>query len=199
MIYNCRPLGDVLSNIVRPNRKIPQDRKGPIGPRPGHNRISDERYSLNQQRVPEFYPEQDRPKRPKRRPQNVPNKGFSLSNPFKDLLNRSPLKHPNHPPKRRPPPKGDNFRPPSKVFNGFAPSFKGSLSLEEARRQYEKDQRYPPQSPEPFDGPRPDSENGERRRKKRRKPGAPKKKKRFPQKDKVPSFNENHDAPSHLR
>ena len=130
---------------MRPNRNGPLPSNGPPPRRKkfsNHNRIA-----LHQDEVRDFFPKNGKnvrnhrlsqrpgPKRPKRRPESgPPPKGFTLKNPFKELLDNSPLKH-----KNRLPSKGGNFRPPSKVFNGFAPSFKGSLSLEEARRQYEKE------------------------------------------------------------
>ena len=140
-----RPLGEVLSGIMRPNRNGPLP---PNGPPPRRKKFSkNDRLALQQDEVQEFFPPKDKnvrhqrpsrrpgPKRPKRRPENgPPPKGFTLKNPFKELLDKSPLRH-----KNRLPSKGGNFRPPSKVFKGFAPSFEGSLSLEEARRQYEKE------------------------------------------------------------
>ena len=136
---------------MRPNRNGPINSPPPPGRgkaiKPKRKVPSADRHALDQERVAEFHPMSDKfqhrnqvkpgpgPPRPKRRPaQKRPPPGFSLKNPFKEFLDRSPLKH-----KQRLPSKGGQFRPPSKVFNGFAPSFKGSLSLDEARRQYEKE------------------------------------------------------------
>ena len=71
-----------------------------------------------------------RPKPPRRKPSSI-----NIKNPFKNILDKSPLKKK---PKR---PLKEPFRPPSKVFKGFAPSFKGSLSLDEARKQHDRE-RY---------------------------------------------------------
>ena len=145
MIYGYRPLSEAISQFMRPNRKGPIHSPPPLGRgKPKRKFSSSDRHRIDQERVEEFYPRPDKfnhrnqvksgPPRPKRRPEKRPPQGFSLSNPFKELLDKSPLKH-----KQRLPSKGGNFRPPSKIFNGFAPSFKGSLSLEEARRQHEKE------------------------------------------------------------
>ena len=130
-------------NFVRPNRN------GPLPPQgPPRKKFSEDRRAINQDPVDDFYPADNNfrnqrpgPKRPKRRPESSlrppgppPKKGFSLKNPFKEILNNSPLK-PRFPPKK----KGGRFRPPTKTFNGFNPTFKGSVSFEEARRQYEKE------------------------------------------------------------
>ena len=141
LIASSRPLGEVLSRLVRPNRQ------GPPQPGPKLRPRGQDRHALRQDQVQDFYPVSEKkvgkhkpgPPRPrKRRPEKKrPPVGFGLSNPFKDLLDRSPLKHKNRFPSKA---KGGSFRPPSKVFNGFSPSFKGSLSLEEARRQYEEEQ-----------------------------------------------------------
>ena len=142
---------------MRPNRN------GPISPPPGRGKAgnlkrkvpSNDRHGLDQERVAEFHPMSDKfhhrnqmkpgPPRPKRRPaQKRPPPGFSLTNPFKEFLDRKQKQ-------RLPPSKGGHFRPPSKIFNGFAPSFKGSLSLDEARRQYEKERfenNHYPQQPD---------------------------------------------------
>ena len=71
-----------------------------------------------------------RSKPPRRKPISI-----NMKNPFKNILDKSPLKKKK--PKR--PLKDGPFRPPSKVFKGFAPSFKGSLSLDEARKQHDRE------------------------------------------------------------
>ena len=147
-------MSQAISQFMRPNRNGPINSQPPPGRgkggKPKRKVPSNDRHGLDQERVAEFHPMSDKfhhrnqmkpkpgPSRPKRRPaQKRPPPGFSLSNPFKEFLDRSPLKKKKQ---RLPPPpkKGGHFRPPSKIFNGFAPSFKGSLSLDEARRQYEK-------------------------------------------------------------
>jgi len=190
-----RPLSQAISQFIRPNRNgPPQPGRGKAG-NPKRKVPSNDRHGLDQERVAEFHPMSDKfhhrnqmkpapgQPRPKRRPpQKRPPPGFSLSNPFKELLDRSPLKY-----KQRPS-KGGHFRPPSKIFNGFAPSFKGSLSLDEARRQYEKEkfendhyQHQPGRDggrvPPSFDDHKPKKHPGKHagdkpRKKRRRKPSA---------------------------
>jgi len=102
---------------------------------------------LEQVEVEEFFPFEDhqqplalgrkkhRPRgeqlynRQKRKQGNNPR---NVNKPFNNLPVRRPLKHQNNL-------KGNKFRPPVKIYHGFAPSFKGSLSYDEARRQQERE------------------------------------------------------------
>ena len=129
---------------MRPNRHGMPPRDQANG-RPKRRPNSD-RDRIHQGEVDEFHPmtEHDRDHRqPERNDhRSKPSKplrrkpiGINIKNPFKNILDKSPLKK-----KHKRPPKDGPFRPPSKVFKGFAPSFKGSVSMEEARRQYEREQ-----------------------------------------------------------
>ena len=136
-----RPLGDVINKFIRPNRNgLPPPRAPPVG-RP-KRRPNSEKNRIHQDKVEDFFPMKEhnrdhrlperkdhRAKPPRRKPINI-----NIKNPFKSILDKSPLKK-----KHKRPNKDGPFRPPSKVFKGFAPSFEGSVSLEEARRQHEKD------------------------------------------------------------
>ena len=114
--------------------------RGPTG-RP-RRRPNSDRNLINQDDVDEFFPMNEdhrdhrKPERKDHRSKPSRRKPISINikNPFKNILDKSPLKM-----KHKRPLKDAPFRPPSKVFKGFAPSFKGSVSLEEARRQHEKE------------------------------------------------------------
>ena len=139
--FYFRPLGDVINKFIRPNRNgLPPPRAPPAG-RP-KRRPNSEKNRIHQDKVEDFFPMKEhnrdhrlperkdhRAKPPRRKPINI-----NIKNPFKSILDKSPLKK-----KHKRPNKDGPFRPPSKVFKGFAPSFEGSVSLEEARRQHEKD------------------------------------------------------------
>ena len=77
-------------------------------------------------------------------------------------MDKSPLKKKK--PKR--PLKDGPFRPPSKVFKGFAPSFKGSLSLDEARKQHDRERYENEQFPTKFVG-NPDQTRAQQPKRKR--------------------------------
>lgn len=139
-----RPLGEVLSKFISPNRNGKPPSRGPSNGRP-RRRPSSDRNLINQDDVDEFLPmtEHNRDHRPPERNdhRSKPSKpsrrkpiSINIKNPFKSILEQSPLKK-----KHKRPLKDAPFRPPSKVFKGFAPSFEGSVSLEDARRQHERE------------------------------------------------------------
>lgn len=148
--FRVRPhIGDMVTQFLgkgkRPRRKKNQQKKRPTTD-PDYY---DESNELDEIEVEEFFPfednqqpfapglgrKQQRPRgeqlnnRPKRKQGNSQR---NVNKPFKKLPVRRPLKHQNRI-------KDSNFRPPSTIYHGFAPSFKGSLSYDEARRQQERE------------------------------------------------------------
>lgn len=192
-----RPLGEVISTLIRPNRNgLPPPRGSPRR-RPSKS----DRNFVNQDQVDEFFPlnennqDHHRPERndqrskpPRRKPSSI-----NIKNPFKNILDKSPLKKK---PKR---PLKDPFRPPSKVFKGFAPSFKGSLSLDEARKQHDReryengflDEQFPTK-----DQSRPHFEQPKRKRRRKPHRDGPKRPGRLPKRPNGHDF-EMTNHPSH--
>jgi hypothetical protein len=146
--FRVRPhIGDLVTQFLnkdkRPRRKQHSQRKRPSTNQDNYN----DRNESEQVEVEEFFPFEDdqqplvpgrkkhRPRgeqlynRPKRKQGSTKHK---VNKPLIHLPVRRPLKHQNRI-------KDSQFRPPSTIYNGFAPSFKGSLSYEEARRQQERE------------------------------------------------------------
>jgi len=144
--FHVRPhIGDLVTQFLnkdKRNRRKPQSHRK----RPSRNPDNyDERNELEQVKVDEFFPLKDsrhpvvgnqkRPrgeqqyKRSKRKPGS---RKQNVKNPFKNLPVRRPPKHQNRI-------RENKFRPPTKVYHGFAPTFKGSLTYEEAKRQHERE------------------------------------------------------------
>ena len=146
--FHVRPhIGDLVTQFLNKDkrtRRKPQSKRK----RPSRNPDNyEERNELEQVKVDEFFPFKDsrpplvgerkkqRPrgeqqyKRPKRKQGSRKQNG---SKPFKNLPFRRPPKHQNRI-------RENKFRPPTKVYHGFAPTFKGSLTYEEAKRQQERE------------------------------------------------------------
>ena len=146
--FHVRPhIGDLVTQFLNKDkrtRRKPQSKRK----RPSRNPDNyEERNELEQVKVDEFFPFKDsrpplvgerkkqRPrgeqqyKRPKRKQGNRKQNG---NKPFKNLPFRRPPKHQNRI-------RENKFRPPTKVYHGFAPTFKGSLTYEEAKRQQERE------------------------------------------------------------
>jgi len=146
--FRVRPhIGDLVTQFLnkdkRSKRKPQNQRK-----RPSRNPDNyDERNELEQVEVEEFFPFKDNRQtlgggKKKHRPRGEQQYNRSkrkqgsrkpnVNKPLKKLPVRRPLKHQNRI-------RDNKFRPPSKVYHGFAPTFKGSLTYEEAKRQQERE------------------------------------------------------------
>jgi len=146
--FRVRPhIGDLVTKFLNKDKR---NRRKPNSQRKRPSRNPDtynERNELAQVEVEEFFPFEDNQKplgqerkkhkprgeqlynRPKRKQGSSKHK---VNKPLKNLPVRRPLKHQNRI-------RDNNFRPPSKVYHGFAPTFKGSLTYEEAKRQQERE------------------------------------------------------------
>jgi len=146
--FRVRPhIGNLVTQFLNKDRR---NRRKPHSPRKRPPSIPDnydERNELELEEEEEFFPLEDdhqplapgrknhRPrgeqhyKRPKRKQGSTKQ---TVNKPFKNQQVRRPLKHQNRV-------NDSKFRPPSKIYHGFAPTFKGSLTYEEAKRQQERE------------------------------------------------------------
>ena len=190
--FRVRPhIGDLVTKFLqrdkRPRRKQHQQKKRP----PTDPDYYDDSNELDQVEVEEFFPFEDNqqllaPGRKKQRPRgeqlyNRPkrkqgNGSRKVNKPFKNLPVRRPLKHQNRI-------KDSKFQPPAKIYHGFAPSFKGSLSYEEAKRQQERE-KYENRVKQSERGEYPPKSIGNNRFHKKQKPGPP----YDDMRDEIPSF-----------
>jgi len=141
--FRVRPhIGDLVTQFLnkdkRSKRKPQNQRKRPSRKPDNYN----ERNELEQVEVDEFFPFKENMQKKKHRPRGEQqykrskrkqgSRKPNVNKPFKNLSVRRPLKHQNRI-------RENKFRPPTKVYHGFAPTFKGSLTYEEARRQQERE------------------------------------------------------------